>query len=492
MPAKSPSSRAAEARRPRNGKRPPLKPRGTSPASGHGTRILEHHDLRVVWRAVEDLRPYERNPRRHPAKQIAKLAASIGEFGFLIAILIDGEGRIIAGHGRLEAAKRLGLTRVPTIEVAHLSEAQVRAFRIADNRLTELAQWDEQALAIELEALSELDLNFDIEITGFELAEVDILIERAERGDDPDEADELPELDADLRLVSRVGDLWHLGEHRLLCADALQAENHERLLAGQAAQMVFIDPPYNVPINGHVGGLGRTRHAEFVMASGEMSESAFTAFLAGALSNLAARCVDGALLYSCMDWRHAYELESAGRQVGLELLNLCVWNKDNGGMGSFYRSKHELVFVFKKGSAAHINNIELGQYGRYRTNVWDYPGVNTLRHGRLEELRMHPTVKPVALVADAIKDCTGRGQIVVDAFAGSGSTIIAAHKCGRRGYAMELDPRYVDVAIRRWQRVTGGQAIHGDSGLVFEEVARDAVAEPAISRPNTSETGHAA
>jgi DNA modification methylase len=458
--------------------------------SERGARVLEHHDLCIVWRAVEDLRPYERNPRHHPPKQIEKLAASLREFGFLIAILIDGEGRIIAGHARLEAAQRLGLTRVPTIEVDHLSEAQARAFRIADNRLTELATWDEGALAVELEALSELDLSFDVEITGFELAEIDILIERAEQDGEPDEADEVAEPDEDTPLVSRMGDLWLLGEHRLLCADALRPESYERLLAGETAQMVFTDPPYNVRINGHVSGAGKIKHAEFVMASGEMSASEFTTFLATILSNLASQSADGALIYSCMDWRHGYELETAGRKAGLRLLNLCVWNKDNGGMGSFYRSKHELVFVFKHGSAPHINNIELGQYGRYRTNVWDYPGVNTLRHGRLEELAMHPTVKPVALVADAIKDCTGRGHLVLDAFAGSGTTIIAAHKTGRRGYAMELDPRYVDVAIRRWQRFTGEQAIHAESGLTFDEVASDVVANPSRSTLIMSEADH--
>ena len=431
--------------------------------------LVEHLD--IVARAVENLRPYERNPRKHPPKQIEKLAASIREFGFLIPVVIETDGRIIAGHARVEAAKRLGLAQVPTIEIRHLSASQVQAFRIADNRLAELATWDEQALAIELKALGELDLNFAIEITGFELAEIDLLIERAERGGDPDEADEIPELDEATPPVSAVGDLWLLAGHRLLCADALKPESYARLLAGERAQMVFIDPPYNVRINGHVGGAGKIKHAEFVMASGEMSEGQFSDFLTTVLANLASQCADGALLYSCMDWRHGYQLQTAGRQAGLKLLNLCVWNKDNGGMGSFYRSKHELVFVFKHGSAPHINNIELGQYGRYRTNVWDYAGVNTLRQGRLEELAMHPTVKPVALVADAIKDCTGRGHVVLDAFAGSGTTIMAAEKTGRVGCALELDPRYIDVAIKRWDRLSTEKAVHAETGLSFDELA---------------------
>jgi DNA modification methylase len=432
---------------------------------------LVKRDLDIIPRAVEELRPYERNPRKHPPKQIEKLKASIQEFGFLIPVLVDRDDHIIAGHARIEAARLLGLATVPTIGIHHLSEAQVRAFRIADNRLAELAQWDEQALAIELKALGDLDLNFDVEITGFEFAEVDILIERAERDDDPVEVDEIPDLDEATPPVSAVGDLWFLAEHRLLCADALKPESYARLLAGETAQMVFTDPPYNVRINGHVGGAGKIKHGEFVMASGEMSEGEFTAFLTTVLANLAGQCADGALIYSCMDWRHGYELEAASRTAGLKLLNLCVWNKDNGGMGSFYRSKHELVFVFKYGSAPHINNIELGQYGRYRTNVWDYAGVNTLRQGRLEELAMHPTVKPVALVADAIKDCTARGHIVLDAFAGSGTTIMAAEKTGRVGCALELDPRYVDVAIKRWDRVSTKKAVHAETGLSFDELA---------------------
>jgi DNA modification methylase len=472
-------------------KRPKLKPSASSSTSGRA-RLCEEQVVGVVLRPLSELEPYTLNARAHPRSQLEKLAASIREFGFLIPILVDREGRIIAGHARAEAARLLGLAKVPTIAIHHLSDAQVRAFRIADNRLAELAEWDEQALAIELKALSELELSFDVEITGFELAEIDILIERAEPGGELDEADEIPELDEATPPVSQVGDLWLLAEHRLLCADALRPESYARLLDGETAQMVFTDPPYNVPINGHVGGAGKIKHAEFVMASGEMSEGEFTTFLTTVLCNLANRSADGALIYSCMDWRHGYELETAGRKAGLKLLNLCVWNKDNGGMGSFYRSKHELVFVFKHGSAPHINNIELGQYGRYRTNIWDYAGANTLRHGRLEELAMHPTVKPVALVADAIKDCTGRGHIVLDAFAGSGTTLIAAQKTGRVGCALELDPRYVDVAIKRWDRLNPKKAVHAETGLSFDELAatRRAPMEARCKKPARARAAH--
>ena len=428
-------------------------------------------DLAVEWRVIDALTPYARNARTHSTKQINQIAASIKEFGFTNPVLIDVEGGIIAGHGRVEAAKLLGLERVPTIRLDHLSEAQKRAYIVADNRLAELAGWDKDILGIELQHLSALDLDFDVEITGFETAEVDLLIESLEATNEADPADEVPNIAENTRAVTEPGDLWLLGEHQLLCADALKPESYERLMEGVRARMVFTDPPYNVPIDGHVCGLGKTRHREFAMASGEMSEAEFTTFLETMLTNVAHSCVDGAIVDVCMDWRHLYELLTAGRNAKLTLLNVCVWNKDNGGMGSLYRSKHELVCVFKSGDAQHINNVELGKYGRYRTNVWDYAGVNTLRKGRLEELSMHPTVKPVALVADAIKDCTRRGDIVLDAFAGSGTTLIAAEKTGRKGRGLELDPLYVDIAVCRWERLTGEKAVHTATGLTMEELA---------------------
>ena len=235
--------------------------------------------------------------------------------------------------------------------------------------------------------------------------------------------------------------------------------------------MVFTDPPYNVPIDGHVCGLGRVRHGEFVMASGEMDEEQFTSFLTTVLRNLAAHSQDGSVHYVCMDWRHMGELLAAGRAAYTELKNLCVWNKDNGGMGSFYRSKHELVFAFKNGTAPHINNFELGQNGRYRTNVWDYPGANSLKAERMEELRMHPTVKPLALVADAIRDCSHRGGLILDPFVGSGTTLMAAERTGREACVLELDPRYIDTIIQRWQAAGGEDAVHADSGETFAGIA---------------------
>ena len=424
---------------------------------------------KIVERPVSALTPYPANARTHSKKQIRQIAKSIREFGFTNPVLIDGAGLIIAGHGRVAAAKQLGMATVPTIRIEHLSEAQKRAYIIADNRLAELAGWDQEILAVELQGLAELDLDFDIEITGFETAEIDLMIEGLAE-DAPDEADDIPEIDETASPIAAPGDLWLLGDHRLLCGNALQSEPYAELMAGELAEMVITDPPYNVPIDGHVCGLGAIKHADFAMASGEMSEAEFEAFLKTAFSKMARVASDGALHYIFMDWRHMAELLSAGRSVYGDLVNLCIWNKANGGMGSFYRSKHELVFVFKNGAKPHINNVELGRHGRNRTNVWDYAGVNSLRQGRLDELAMHPTVKPVQLIADAVLDATRRGGIVLDPFAGSGSTILAAERAGRRAFAMEIDPVYVDVAIRRFEAVTGKTAIHAASKFAFAEL----------------------
>ena len=324
-------------------------------------------------------------------------------------------------------------------------------------------------LGLELQAL--IDLEFDVTLTGFSLAEIDLTLDRAQDSAPvgPSEADIIPPLPE--RAATRMGDIWLLGRHRLLCGDARSRADVERLIAGQPVDLVFTDPPYNVPVNGHVGGLGRTRHREFAFASGEMSVTEFTSFLTETLGNAAAVAKDGAIAFVCMDWRHMRELMDAGDAVFSELKNLCVWNKTNGGMGSFYRSKHELVFVYKIGSAPHTNAFGLGETGRYRTNVWDYAGISSLGGNRAEELAMHPTVKPVALVADAIRDCSRRGETVLDVFGGSGSTLIAAESCGRRACLLEFDPLYCDTIVSRWQRFTGKQATLEGDGRCFEGVA---------------------
>jgi DNA modification methylase len=416
--------------------------------------------------AVRALQPYIRNARTHSKKQIAN---SIQRFGFCNPVLIDDAGQIIAGHGRVEAAKLLGMEAVPAVRLSHLSDAEKRAYILADNRLAEKAGWDREILAIELQGL--IELNFEIELTGFTTSDVDLLLEEAAEanGAATGPEDDIPALASET--VTRSADLWLLGNHRLLCGDARDTGAYAALLEDATAQFVITDPPYNVPIDGHVCGLGRIRHENFAMGCGEMSEEAFTGFLASAFCNLAAYSCDGSIHQICMDWRHIGEIVMAGRQVYAELKNVCVWNKSNAGMGSFYRSKHELVFVFKNGTASHINNFELGQHGRSRSNVWDYAGVNTMRPGRLDELAIHPTVKPVALVADAMKDCSHRGGVVLDPFCGSGTVLVAAQRTGRRACALEIDPHYVDVAVRRWQTFTGKAATLGATSQTFEEVS---------------------
>lgn len=427
--------------------------------------------LAIQYRPPGELRAAARCTRTHSRKQLAQIAASIRQFGFVSPILVDARGEVVAGHDRLEAAKSLKLESVPTVRPDHLSEAQLRAYRIADNRLAELAGWDANLLALELGELATLDIGCELEVTGFETGDIGRLL-AAVTGTEEDAAeDAAPQPEADP--VSRPGDLWLLGRHRLLCADARLRASYELLLDGGRAQLVFTDPPYNVPVQGHVSGLGKVRHREFAMASGEMTEAEFTGFLAGLFAELVAATVDGAIHFVCMDWRHMLEVLTAGRRAYTELKNLCIWNKDNGGMGTFYRSKHELVFVFKSGTAPHINTFGLGEGGRYRTNVWDYAGVNSFRAGRDDELAMHPTVKPVAMVMDAIRDCSRRGGLVLDPFGGSGTTLIAAERTGRDGRLLEIDPLYVDVTIRRWQALTGQAAQLAGTDQTFDKVATE-------------------
>ena len=440
-----------------------------SPASSVAATALRN--LRVEERSIASLVLRRGNPRTHSAKQIRQIAASIETFGFTNPMLIDSTDTVIAGHGRLRAAKQLGWKTVPTIRLDHLTPAQIRAYVIADNKLAECAGWDRDQLAIELQGLAELDLDFDLEVMGFETAEIDLLIGDAAEGEDPDPADRIHEANPKVPVVSRPGDLWSIGPHRLLCGDATDADAYAHLMGGEKAGMVFVDPPYNVPIEGHVSGLGRVQQAEFAMASGEMSEAEFTAFLETALGHHVAHSADGALHFVCMDWRHAGELLAASRPLYSECKNCCVWVKRNAGMGSLYRSQHELVFVFKVGSAPHTNNVALGRHGRTRSNVWRYAGANSFGHDRDEALAMHPTVKPVRLVADAILDCSRRGEVILDGFAGSGTTLLGAERTGRVGYGIEIDPRYVDVAIRRLAEHAGLEAVHGESGQPFEEVA---------------------
>jgi len=446
--------------------------------TGERSRLDAEQRLQVRLIPLTELKPEARNPRIHPRRQIRQIARSIETFGFVVPVLVDAQCNVIAGHGRIAAAKLLGRTEVPTISLDHLTEAQVKAFMIADNRLTENSIWDDRLLAEHLKDLSLLELDFSVEVTGFDMGEIDLRIEGLSSQADTsgDAADDLP-VEPSGPPVTRVGDLWLLGPHRVYCGSALEDGAYAALMQGDKAAVVFTDPPYNVPIQGNVSGLGAIHHREFVMGSGEMSEAEFAVFLVRAFSALARNTNDGSLHFICIDWRHMSEVITAGRNVYAELKNLCVWVKSNGGMGSLYRSQHELVFVFKHGRSSHRNNVQLGQYGRNRTNVWQYSGPNSFSRGTDGEegklLTLHPTVKPVAMVADAIMDRSARGNIVLDAFLGSGTTVIAAERTGRHCYGLELDPAYVDLLITRFQQFTGQPAVHGETSLSFVEMRRE-------------------
>jgi len=427
---------------------------------------MSFNQLQVTYEEIQNLVPYARNARTHSKRQIRQIADCIHTFGFTNPVLVNRSRMIIAGHGRVDAAKLLGMKSVPTICLENLSDDQIRAYILADNRLAEKAGWDISILAIELQHLTSLDLQFDVSITGFEVAEIDLILEEAEKEKEEEDPVEISSGPA----VTKPGDIWLLGDHRLICGDALDESTYCGLMNGQKADVVFADPPYNVRIDGNVCGQGAIRHREFRMASGEMSEREFSDFLCQALSHLERHSSDGSVHFICMDWRHAAEILLAGKKAYDTLLNLCVWTKDNGGMGSLYRSQHELIFVFRKGNELHRNNVQLGRFGRNRTNVWRYPGVNTLSKSGVEGnlLALHPTVKPVAMIADAILDCSARGDIVLDNFSGVGSTILAAEKVGRVCYGIEIDPLYIDTAVQRWEKHTGQRAIHAATRQYFD------------------------
>lgn len=419
---------------------------------------------------VKLLKLYEKNPKIHDKKQIQQIVNSITEFNFTNPILIDENNVVIAGHGRLLAAQKLEMKEVPVIKLLHLSEAQKKAYRIADNKLTENGKWDYDFLQLEFTELEKLDLDFNLDITGFDIADIDVMLDTTltEKEIKLDEkANSVPFI-LENEIVSKEGDIWLLGKHKIICDNSLEKEVYSKIFDGKKANMIFTDPPYNVKVDGHVCGNGKVKHRDFVMASGEMKSDQFLEFLSCSFTLQKEFSTNGSLHYICMDWRHIKEIINAGL-IYDEFKNLCVWNKDNGGMGSLYRSKHELIFVFKNGTKPHKNNIELGSHGRYRTNVWDYPGVNSFS-GDKDKLNLHPTVKSVEMVKDAILDVTNRNQIVLDTFLGSGTTLIAAEKSGRICYGIEIEPLYIDTTIRRWQDITGNSAINLSTGKTYREL----------------------
>jgi len=427
---------------------------------------MHHHlDLNIRYQHPDALRPDPRNPRVHGKRHIKQLAGSMAAFGFNIPIAVDEDNQVIAGHGRLAAAKLLKLTSVPTICLSHLDEQARLAYLVADNRLNDLSSWNSDGLAGIMVELSDAELSFDLNAVGFSVAEIDLMAAM------PVERDKDDALPPEGPTVAQAGEIYELGDHVVICASALDPEVYRRLMGRYVADMIFGDPPYNVPIRGHVSGLGKVKHREFKQGVGEQTESQFISFLERSMRNAAEWSRDGSLHMWAMDWRHLHELTVAARAVYTEQINLCVWSKNNAGMGSFYRSQHELFAVWRKGTIRHRNNIELGRFGRSRSNVWSYPGANSF--GRASDegnlLHAHPTVKPVALVADAILGSTKRGDIVLDPFLGSGSTLIACEKVSRRCRGIELDPAYVDLIIRRWQRWSGEKARRTD-GVLFDDL----------------------
>jgi len=401
--------------------------------------------LAVTYRPVDSLAPSRTNARTHPKRQVAQIVASIKAFGFTNPILIDPDDEVIAGHGRLLAARAMDMAEVPTIVIEGLSEAQKPALRLADNKITLNAGWDTDLLKLELAELGALDVDIDLSLTGFSTGEIDPLLTATT---DPDD-EVIPPVRETVR--TRPGDIWTLGDHRVGCGDGRDHAFLQKVIGkGKRIDAAFLDSPYNVPIDGHANAT--SRHREFAMASGEMTDEEFLIFLEESLGACAKVSREGAVHFVCMDWRHMDEVSAVGKAVYGSLLNLCVWNKSNAGVGSLYRSKHELVF--RVGTAPHFNAVELGRHVRNRTNVWDYASVNSFAGSRREDLVLHPTVKPTALVADAIQDVTHRGEPVLDTFLGSGSTLIAAERTGRRFRGLDIDPVYVDLAIERWSVMT--------------------------------------
>ncbi len=435
-------------------------------------------DFAIEYVSLSGIKDNPLNPRLHPARQVKALARSISEFGFVVPVLVDKDGMLIAGHGRIEAARTLKLDTVPAVRIEHLTPAQQRALMLADNKLTDMSMFDEGLLVENFKLLEVEGLDLDLESSAFSMGEIDVLLDSPKQADKPDPDDDL-EGPLDGAVVNRVGDFWQLGSHRLACGSALDPEVWHSLMAGEKAVMSISDVPYNVAIKGNVSGLGKIKHDNFVMASGELDRDEFTAFLESAFRQLTRHSQPGSLHFAFIDWKHTREMQAAGKAAFNELKNIIVWDKgEGGGMGSLYRSAHELIFLWKVGRAKHVNNVSLGMWGRNRTNIWRYSGIKGFRHSDEGDLlALHATPKPVRMIADAMLDVSKRGDLVLDAFLGSGTAIIAAERVGRRCYGCELDPRFADVIIRRFERHSGEQAIHAATGRTFAEISAERAVE---------------
>jgi DNA modification methylase len=431
------------------------------------TRRSIIRELKLKPVVLADLKQLGRETRQHPPRQIQKIVACLKTYGVVLPILVDPQNRVIEGWALVLAAQQLGLEKIPAVCISDLSDPQLRSLRLALNKIPEYASWNAEALRLELSEIIEMEPHIAFEDTGFEMAELDAILDDGGL----DQEDELPTIDEQAAPITQPGDQFILGEHIIRCDDALKAESFARILGSEQAGMAFTDPPYNVPLDGNVTRAKSAKRHHFPMATDEMSSHQFQSFLQTALSHIANYSRDGAIHYVCIDWRHVGDMLSAGEAVCSELKNICVWHKSNAGMGSLYRSQHEFIIVYKSGSAPHINNIELGRYGRNRTNVWNYVSQSALSGTSKSKLSLHPTVKPVAMIADAIRDCSNRGDLILDPFGGAGTTLIAAEKTGRRARLIELNPIYVDVTIERWERLTGRTAYNAETGLPFSRAA---------------------
>lgn len=421
-------------------------------------------------RPVALLRAPHRNVREQQHAHETEVAFSIKKLGFSSPPIVTEDGEIIDGVTKVAAAAALGMTELPCIVIYDLSQQDTKLLRIALNRLGEKGSWDIDALKTEFDEL--LIVEAPVAVCGFALPEIDALtLVNDGRSEVIDRrANKCPELDERVPPVSRLGDQWLLGRHRLICGDATKQDSYELLFGtGSLATAVFTDPPYNIEIDGFAVGKGK-RHREFLAASGEMTDDEFVAFLRDFLEASAGKVIDGGVLFVCMDWRHAEHVLRAARSANLTVVTIVVWSKTNGGMGGLYRSSHEFVFVLKKGTRTIHNNVQLGKHGRDRTNVWVYPGANSRGSSANSELKNHPTPKPVELISDALLDVTARGDIIIDPFLGSGTSIIAAEKTGRIVYGMELDPRYVDLIIHRFETYTKIEAVHAETNVTFKQL----------------------
>ena len=441
---------------------------GRRPASGPPMRL--HNGMQVELVPTASLKLNPESARRF-SRSDERLAREIVKANDPIPpLLVDDQCIVRTGEALFRAAQQLHIQNVPVIRISDMSEAKLQALSVAYQRLGELGEWDREQLV-------KLNLRFEVEIPdyqpesiGFGVGALDVMI-----GELADDAGEDFDLSPSAVPVTKVGDVWILDKHRLICGDSISPSTFARLMSGTAAAMVFTDPPFGCPINGFVAGEGR--HREFVMGSGEMSPDELAAFFGGFIAAMLPYVKKGAVVELVIDWRSLHQLLDAAAPLLGPLINMAVWVKDRPGQGSFLRSQHELILIFKAGKGRFLNNVQLGRDGRSRSNIWSYPSAKTASKGSDEGnmLENHPTPKGVRLVADAILDCTRRGDVVLDCFLGSGTTLIAAEKVGRICCAAELDPLYVDLAVRRWQAWTGQQAVHEASGRTFDEIEAETI-----------------